>query len=156
MADKKQQQVQKRKQARDPFFVDFFDDSWFRPSQRLWRNFEHEIEQWQPSCDIAENKDSYSVHAELPGVKKEDITVNYDHESHVLTISGETNSEKKVDHEKFHKVERRTGKFERKFVLPANANGDSIVANMKDGVLEVSVPKLAIEEKPKVKNIQIQ
>jgi len=143
-------------------FMNFFDDDddgWFtgfaRPSKALKR-MEKQMEKWQPRCDIAENKDSFTVHAELPGIKKEDIQVHFDHDSHVLSIKGETKSETKVDHEKYHKVERRAGSFERQFVLPQNADGDKVVATLKEGVLEISIPKLAIEEKPKVKSIQVQ
>ena len=143
-------------------FNNFFDDNddfWFPGfvnGSKAMKRMEKQIEKWQPCCDIAENKDSFTVHAELPGIKKEDITINFDHDTHVLSIKGETKTEKKVDHEKFHKVERRTGSFERQFVLPQNADGDKIAASMKDGVLEISIQKLAVEEKPKVKSIQIQ
>ena len=146
MADK---QVAKQHSLWD----DLFNDSWFyRP---LPVAFRQEVSQWSPRCDIAENKDSYSVHAELPGVKKDDIQMHFDSASHVLSIKGESKSEKRDDHEKYHRTERRYGSFERNFTLPNNVDGDNIVANMADGVLNVTIPKVVKEEKKK-KQIDIQ
>ena len=141
--------------ARNSLWNDFFDDDWFIAPFRFPSNLSQQVQQWTPKCDIAENKDSFSVHAELPGIKKEDIQIHFDQESHVLSIKGESKSEKKEDHQKYHKIERKYGKFERSFSLPDNADGDKIAATMQDGLLNISIPKFVKEEKKQTKKIEI-
>lgn len=145
-------------QQKQQFWPDFFDDDWFfRPfNVPSFRSLTRDIEQWTPRCDISETKDSFVVHAELPGLKKEEVQVHYDNENRLLSIKGENKSEKKEENEKYYRVERKYGKFERHFTLPKNANGETIGANMHDGVLELTIPKLSEEQSKKtVKNIQI-
>lgn len=92
-----------------------------------------------PPVDISEAEDEYVVSAEVPGVKKEDITVEL-HEG-VLTIRGEKKSEREEKKEKGRYLERSFGAFSRAFTLPADANPDRIEAKFKDGVLDVRIAK---------------
>ena len=109
-----------------------------------------ETGQWAPAMDVAESKDGYTVTVEVPGAKKEDISV----ESHdnVITIRGEKRDEREEEDEHRHYVERRYGSFSRSFRLPPDASQD-IRASFRDGVLTVEVPKQE-EKKPRTVAIE--
>lgn len=92
-----------------------------------------------PAVDLSEDDKSYRVTAELPGVRREDVTVEL-HED-VLTIRGEKKSEREEKKDRTHWIERSYGSFSRSFSLPSNALADQLVASFKDGVLSVEIPK---------------
>lgn len=102
---------------------------------------------WAPAIDVAEDDDRYVVTVELPGTKKDDVTVEV-HEN-VLTIRGEKRNEREEEKEQRRYVERTYGSFSRSFTLPSNAAGDRVHAAFKNGVLTVEVPKRE-EAKPSV------
>lgn len=97
-----------------------------------------------PALDITESDDEYVVTVELPGVKKEDVTVEV--KEGVLTILGEKKRE--VTKEKGRWMERSYGSFQRCFTLPPDASGDKIDASFRDGVLTLHIAK-AEEKKPR-------
>ncbi len=97
------------------------------------------LTQWQPSVDVTEDDKEYTVVAELPEVKKEDVKVNV--ENGVLSVSGERKFEKEQQEKKYHRVERAYGNFVRSFTLPENTNPDNISAEFQEGVLKVHIPK---------------
>ena len=101
---------------------------------------------WSPAVDILESRDSYLIRAELPGMKKEDISVEF--KEGALTLSGEKKFEEPADGVRYHRSERTSGKFARSFYLPQTIKQDGISATFRDGILEVHVPK-ADEAKPK-------
>jgi len=98
-----------------------------------------ETEQWAPRVDIRETDDALLLQAELPGIDKKDIRLEV--KDGVLTLSGERRYEKDVKEENVHRVERAYGSFSRSFSLPTNVDADKVDANMKNGVLEVRLPK---------------
>ena len=104
-----------------------------------------------PSCDINEDDDRYVVTMELPGTKKDDITVEM--KDQVLKIRGEKRNEREEKKEHSHMIERTYGSFSRSFTLPANTVADRVKASFSDGVLTIEVPK-AEEAKPKVISIK--
>ncbi len=106
---------------------------------------------WSPSVDIVENDDEFLIKAELPGVPKDDISVDVN--NGVVTISGERKNEYKD--EKEHRIERFYGRFSRSFSLPENVDETRIEAESKDGVLIVHLPK-AEEAKPKKISVSIK
>lgn len=103
-------------------------------------------------ADIAENDKAYTVRAELPGVKKEDIQVSIDGDQ--VSISAEAKRESEVkDGERLLRTERYTGKFYRAFALGTAIEEDAVSARYVDGVLELTLPKKAAAA---VKRITIQ
>ncbi|KAG6765403.1 hypothetical protein D5086_015941 [Populus alba] len=103
--------------------------------------------------DWKETPEAHVFKADLPGLKKEEVRVEIE-EGKVLQISGERSKEKEEKNDKWHRVERSSGKFLRRFRLPENAKADQVKASMENGVLTVTVPKEEVK-KPDVKSIEI-
>ncbi|KAI3989703.1 hypothetical protein MKX01_009195 [Papaver californicum] len=103
--------------------------------------------------DWKETPDAHVFRADLPGVKKEEVKVEVE-EGRVLQISGERSRESEEKNDKWHRVERSSGKFLRRFRLPENTRMDQVKASMENGVLTVCVPKVE-QKKPEVKSIEI-
>lgn len=108
---------------------------------------------WAPRVDIAETDKDFSIKAEIPEVKKEDVKVTV--ENGVLTIRGERKQEKEEKNKKFHRVERFYGSFTRSFTLPDNVDESKIEASFKDGMLNLQIPKTE-ETKPKAFEIELK
>ena len=104
-----------------------------------------------PAIDVSEDDGNYVVSVELPGAKKEDVTIEC--QDGVLTIRGEKKSEREEKKEKSRYLERSYGAFSRSFTLPSNADPDRIQASFKDGVLTVTIAKTE-ETKPRVISIK--
>ena len=107
---------------------------------------------WVPAVDIYEEKDNIIIKAELPGMKKDDLSIEV--KDNVLTLSGERKHEEETKKENFHRIERSYGKFSRSFTLPDSVKVDKVKANYKDGVLEISLPK-ATEARAKAIPIKV-
>jgi HSP20 family protein len=95
---------------------------------------------WTPPVDIFETADSFVVTAELPGLQRADIEIRY--QDGQLTLQG-TRRTPEVSCERYHRVERGHGGFFRRFALPTTIDPEGIAADLKDGVLTVTVPKSA-------------
>jgi HSP20 family protein len=106
---------------------------------------------WSPAVDIHEEAKQFVVSADLPGVKPADIEITAD--KGVLSLRGSRNFEQKADDGHYSRIERVTGKFVRTFSLPDNVQTDAIKAQFKDGVLELTIPKVA---KPEPRRIEVQ
>lgn len=107
------------------------------------------ISAFTPQVNTREGEFAYHIDVDLPGVKKEDITIDV-HDG-VLTISGERNFKEEVKEEDYYKVETSFGKFQRTFTLPENIDVENINATCNDGVLEVVIPKQEkIENRKKI------
>jgi len=90
--------------------------------------------------DVREDEHAYTVHAEIPGVKKEDIHVTIDNEK--VAISAETRNQREVkDGERVLRAERHYGKVYRAFTLAQAVDEEKSVARYNDGVLELTLPK---------------
>lgn len=108
---------------------------------------------FSPSVNTREGEYAYHVEVDLPGVKKEDISV--DLKDNVLTIAGERKTKKEVKEKDYYKKESSYGKFQRSFTLPDNTDAENIEANSQDGVLEVVIPKMK-KSKKETKKIKIK
>lgn len=109
---------------------------------------------FSPSINTREGQNAYHIEVDLPGVKKEDISVSI--EDGKLIISGERSFKEEVKEEHYYKVESRFGKFSRSFALPEEADIEKIHAESIDGVLEVVVPKLESALVEKTRKIEIK
>ena len=133
---------------RDPFADLARLRSW-SPFQRLFGDFEERSLQpfgWAPAVDVAEGEDCYCITVELPGTKREDVSLEI--HGDMLEVRGEKRSEREEKRERRRVVERSYGSFSRHFVLPQNADRGRIAASFKDGVLTIEIPK-SEESKPK-------
>lgn len=106
-----------------------------------------------PAVDIQEKEDKYIVKAELPGMKKDDINVEF-HNGR-LVIKGEKRFEHEDKKEDFHRIETYHGSFHRSFDIPESVKEEDIKAEYKNGILELTLPVEASEKK-KRKKIQIR
>lgn len=126
---------------RDLFdFGRHFNSLWgdfFAPASN--RQEEAGLWNWHPAVDVFENDDAIVLKAELPGVDKDNITVDVN--GNILTLKGERTSDNEVKEDNYYRRERTFGHFQRSFTLPAEVDPDTIKANFKDGVLKVEVPK---------------
>ena len=108
--------------------------------------FETPLPTWAPALDVHEDKEKFTVNLELPGLKREDISVHLEDGS--LVISGERKAETVSEGTEVHRQERYYGKFSRALTLPVAVASDKVKASFKDGILSVTLPK-AEEAKPK-------
>ena len=131
----------------DPFSLDVWDP--LRELSSLSRDNSAIV---NARVDWRETPEAHVFKADLPGLKKEEVKVEIEEDS-VLKISGERHVEKDKN-DTWHRVERSSGQFTRKFRLPENVKMDQVKAAMENGVLTVTVPK-AETKKPDVKSIQI-
>lgn len=92
-----------------------------------------------PSVNTREGEFAYQIDVDLPGVKKEDISVKID--NNILTLKGERKSKEEVKEENYYKMESSFGCFTRSFTIPDNVDAENIHAENKDGVLEITLPK---------------
>ena len=106
---------------------------------------------WNPAVDVLEETDRIVVKVEAPGVEEKDLRVTF--EDGVLTVTGERQFERKDDRN-YHRIERAYGTFTRSFTLPRSVDAAQIVANYRNGVLEIEVPKKE-ESRPKQITINV-
>jgi len=105
---------------------------------------------FSPAVDVTEDDTRYRIELDLPGVERDDVKVTV--ENDVLTISGERKTEREEEDGKVHRIERHFGSFLRTFRVPEDADGESVGASFKNGVLSVSLPKA---EKAKPREIEV-
>ena len=122
-------------------FNSFFGTPWQQPTHS----------EFNPRVEVTEDKDQLRLQAELPGLEKDAIKVMV--EDGVLTISGEKKSHNKEDGPDYVWSEVSIGSFSRSFTLPDYVEADKIVADYKNGILVLTLPKA---EKSKPKEIEVK
>jgi len=115
----------------DDMFGDFFSPVAWKHSN--WN------ENLGLKVDIYEKEDTIIINAELPGIAKEDISV--DVKGKLVTLGGERKSDEEIKEENCYRRERRFGKFERTFNLPFEVNSESVKATYNNGILKLEIPK---------------
>lgn len=93
---------------------------------------------WTPAVDLHETEDRYVITAEVPGLRREDLDIQV--RDGRITLAG-VRAKPDIACEQFHRVERGHGSFSRTFQLPLAISAGEITADLRDGVLTVSVPK---------------
>ncbi|XP_077236002.1 17.8 kDa class I heat shock protein-like [Tasmannia lanceolata] len=141
----------------DPFSLDIWDPFHgfpFNTTTPPHSEFAKETSAFaNTQIDWKETPEAHVFKADLPGLNKEEVKVEVE-EGRVLQISGERNKEKEEKNDMWHRVERSSGKFLRRFRLPENAKVEQVKASMENGVLTVTVPKEEVKEAD-VKAIEI-
>jgi HSP20 family protein len=112
----------------------------------VWRRLPAQEREWSPAIEVFEKEDKYVVKAELPGLKEEDVDVSVNDDT--LCLKGEKKTEHEVEEEEYHWSERTFGSFLRTIKLPSNVDTKKIEAEYENGMLEITLPKMA-EVKPK-------
>ncbi len=107
---------------------------------------------WNPSVDIFETENELVLHADLPGVRMEDIDIQM--ENGTLALKGERKFEQNEQHKGFHRIERSYGSFVRYFSLPDTVDTEHVRAEFAQGVLTVTLPKKEVA-KPKSVKVQV-
>lgn len=139
----KRNSLSRRNDFFTPFLKSFFDDDFFSETNGANGNFK---------VDLKETEDNYLVEADLPGIKKEDINVDFD--NNYLVISAKRDDIIEDKNENYVRRERHYGQFQRSFYID-NADRDKIEAAFQNGVLKITLPKLNKENERKTK-IDIQ
>jgi len=124
--------------------MDDLFDGFFRGLDRPFAGYKA----W-PAIDVAEEKDSIVVRAEVPGCKAEDIDISV--YGNTLTISGEKKFEEEKKEKGYYHIESTYGSFRREITLPTDVDSAKVEAACKDGVLNITLPKAASAKAVKVK-----
>ena len=136
----------------DRMFEEFFPRGWLRPfhfGRGWWPEVDYEGR--QPRIDLIDREDDMVVRAELPGVEKGDLDVSMTEDSVTIKAQGRREEKEEAEHYYRHEIARRT--FARTLPLPCNVKGDKAKAHFKDGVLELTLPKV---EKSKRRTIKVE
>jgi len=104
---------------------------------------------WEPEVDISETKNDFVISAELPGLKRENVSLTL--ENDILTLKGEKKRETLNRDENNNLSERKFGKFCRSFVMLNSIKPEKIKTNFKDGLLRVSIPKSEVSKETEIK-----
>lgn len=130
-------------------FEDFgFGRNWLSP--RSWGESFQSL--WSPQVEVFERNGELVVHADLPGLTKDDVKVDINDNG--LTIQGERRQEHKEDREGYYRSERRYGSFYRTIPLPEGVDAEKAKASFRDGVLEITMP-LPPQREPSGRRIDI-
>jgi len=126
-------------------FEQFMPQSWVHP----FKVEHHSLAENLPQVDVIDQENAILINATLPGVKKEDLEVSTT--DHSVTIRGSTREEQKEEKGEYYRREIRSGNFLRTVPLPASIDESAIKAKYKDGLLEITLPKLESEKRHSVK-----
>ena len=127
-----------------------FDESFGR-SREL--DDEASLRTWRPPVDIYETPNGIMLEVELPGVKKENVSVEV--KDDVLTLKGERLPNPEINEENYYRRERLFGPFKRAFTLHQNIQPELIKATFKDGILQIEIPR-PMKEQPKQVTVNVE
>jgi HSP20 family protein len=132
-------------------FDEFVRRPWLGPWRDRQTDWRLPLDVSVPKLDVIDRDSEVVVKAELPGVKKEDVEISISGD--VLTLKGETKREEKEEKGDFYRCEISQGSFWRTVTLPAEVNEAGAKAQLRDGMLEVTLPKA---EKAKKRPIKVE
>lgn len=137
----------------DRWFENFFPLGWMRPfrmERPSWGELAAPFEGRMPKVDVIDRDDEVVVRAEVPGIEKDELDVSVS--DNAVTIKGETKREAKEEKGNYYRCEISRGAFTRTIALPDYVDTDGAKAKFKDGMLELTLPKV---EKAKRRSIKI-
>lgn len=112
------------------------------------------IAEWvAPASEASSDADSYRISLELPGVNEDDIELTVD--DGVVTVRGEKKTERKEEGDTWYFTERQYGAFSRSFRVPPDADATGVTADLRDGVLTISLPRKSPEAQDRSKRVPI-
>jgi len=117
---------------------------------RMFDQFDGRERVWTPAIDVVRDDGNLVIHAELPGIKPEEVKIEV--EDDILTVSGEHEERKDEKDKHYVRRERRYGSFSRSMALPPGVDAKKIKAKTHDGVVEVTVP---LPKETKKETVQI-
>ena len=138
----------------DRMFDDFFSRGWLHPFRAEWplyRKLAAPFEGKTPTVDVIDRENDIVIKAELPGVEKKDIDVTVT--ANTVTIKGTISKEEKEEKDNYYHREISRGSYARTLSLPVDVDEDKAKASIKDGVLELTLPK---SEKAKKRTIKVE
>jgi HSP20 family protein len=134
-----------------PFGEDPVGDAWFDRLWPMWPTWRGREEEFTPPFNFYEKDGEYHLTAELPGINKDDISIDIDNDT--LTIRGKKSFQREDEGADFYFSESRYGSFSRSIRLPGKVDEDRMEATFKDGVLKV---KMIQKESPERRRIEIK
>ena len=136
----------------DRLFESFFPRGWARPfrwERPSWGEMMAPLEGRQPRIDVLDQDERILVRAEVPGVDKKDLDISTT--ENTVTIRGTSHHEEKEEKGEYYRCEISRGEFSRTVALPGEIDGTKAKATFKDGVLELSLPKVAKSKRHAIK-----
>jgi HSP20 family protein len=133
----------------DRLFDDFFPRGWLRPLRERMAELSLPWEGKMPKVDVVDRDNEVVVRAEVPGVNKEDLEISVT--GNLFTIRGQTRREEKEEKGDYYRCEVSQGSFTRTLTLPAEVTEAGAKAQLKDGMLEVTLPKAEQAKKRAIK-----
>lgn len=134
------------------FFENQFPTSWMHPLQWThpsWSKLGAPFEGKMPNVDVIDREKEIVVKAELPGVDKKDLDISVT--KNTVTIKGSTSHEEQEEKGNYYRSEISRGSYSRTLTLPSDVNEDKAKADFKDGILELTLPKVTAEKRRTIK-----
>lgn len=134
------------------FFENQFPTSWMHPFQwphPSWSKLGAPFAGKMPNVDVIDREKEIVVKAELPGVDKKDLDISVT--KNTVTIKGSTSHEEKEEKGNYYRSEISRGSYSRTLTLPSEVNEDKAKADFKDGILELTLPKVTAEKRRTIK-----
>ncbi len=138
----------------DRMFSRLMGGGWMRPfawDRPVWREMMEPLERNLPRMDVIDRDDDILVRAEVPGVDKKDLDVSL--VDNLLTVQGSVKHEEKEQKGDYYRCETSQGTFSRTVAIPCKVDASKVSASMKDGMLEITLPKI---EGSKRKSIKVE
>jgi HSP20 family protein len=133
-------------------FERFMSGGWLRPlawERPLWRDMMEPFQARMLRVDVIDRDEEFLVRAEMPGVDRKDIEVSL--ADNMLTLKGKIEHETKEEKPDYYRCEISQGAFARTVMIPGEFDAGKVAASLKDGVLEVALPKLEVAKRRNIK-----
>jgi HSP20 family protein len=135
----------------DRWFESAFPRGWMRPFQRewpMWGELAQPLESRIPRVDVIDRDEEIMLRAELPGVEKKDLDVSIT--DNTVTIKATSSAEEKEEKGDYYRCEISRGSFARTITLPSNVESDKAAASFKEGILELTLPKVEKSQRRRI------